>query len=46
VGREKDRKQILEGDFTGIEIDFDDFGMPGTAAANFFVGGIFVLPPA
>jgi hypothetical protein len=41
VGREKNRKEILEGDFSWIEVDFDDFGMTCTPAANFFVGGIF-----
>ena len=41
MGREKYCKQILKGNLSGIELNFDDFGMPRAAAANFLVGGIF-----
>src|SRR5215510_1677246 len=41
MGSKKYCKQILKGDLSGIELNFDDFGMPCAAAANFFVGGVF-----
>jgi hypothetical protein len=41
MSREKDSYKIPKGNFAGIKIDFDDFGMPCATIANLFVGGIF-----